>query len=30
MPKNGIDAKKENIWTSKACKVYIDYPGPKV
>ena len=26
--KNGMDAKEGNLWTSKACKVSIDSPGP--
>ena len=27
--KNGMDAKKGNVWTCKAYKVYIDSSGPK-
>ena len=25
----GMDTKKGNLWTSKACKVSMDSPGPK-
>ena len=27
--KNGMDAKKGNLWTSNACKVPIESSGPK-